>query len=50
MKIQIEDYNGNDILSFEIKDIKYENIFNYKNCNLADVDLDKTIRIQYSNK
>ena len=48
MKVMIEDYNGNDICSFEC--IVIEGIGNFENCNIADIDKDeyeiKQIRIQ----
>ena len=33
MKVIVEDYNGNDLCSFEAFAIK-----NFKNCNVADID------------
>ena len=36
MKIIIEDYNGNDLCSFEAFEIK-----NFKDCSVADIDLDE---------
>ena len=45
MKVMIEDYNGNDICSFECSDFK-----NPINCSIADIDEDEEgihyIRIQ----
>ena len=38
MKIEIEDYNGNTMMSFKLE-----------NCNIADVEED-SIRIQSNNK
>ena len=36
MKVIIEDYNGNDLCSFEAFEIK-----DFKNCSVADIDLDE---------
>ena len=36
MKIIIEDYNGNDLCSFEALEIN-----NFKDCNVADIDVDE---------
>ena len=48
MKVIIEDYNGNDLCSFEC--ITREVITKLKNCNIADIDEDEyglqEIRIQ----
>tara|TARA_R100001594_G_scaffold6641_1_gene18715 strand:+ start:637 stop:789 length:153 start_codon:yes stop_codon:yes gene_type:complete len=45
MKVIIEDFNGNDLCSFEAFEIK-----DFKNCSVADIDEDeegiKYIRLQ----
>ena len=52
MKIIIEDYNGNDLCSFEC--ITREAITELKNCNITDIDEDEyglqEIRIQLEEK
>ena len=49
MKIIIEDYNGNDLCSFEAFEIK-----NFKDCSVADIDEDEEgityMRLQLNNK
>ena len=57
MKIIIEDYNGNDLCSFDVYENKFEprlpithTIKRFVDCNVADVDEDengiKQVRIQ----
>tara|TARA_R100000388_G_C7101434_1_gene92279 strand:+ start:21 stop:194 length:174 start_codon:yes stop_codon:yes gene_type:complete len=49
MKIFIEDYNGNDLCSFEVP-VYFAGIYAENNCSIADVDIDENgneyIRIQ----
>ena len=55
MKIIIEDYNGNDLCSFEAFEIKNfsANSLTLKDCSLADIDKDEEgiryIRLQLNN-
>ena len=54
MKIQIEDYNGNDLCSFKINTFAHGNgiddVGDFKDCNYADMDEDDNgelyIRVQ----
>lgn len=50
MKIQIEDYRGNDLCSFAIDNISGGDIKDFKDCNYADIDEDENgdlyIRVQ----
>jgi len=50
MKIQIEDYRGNDLCSFAIDNISVSSIKDFKDCNYADMDEDENgdlyIRVQ----
>jgi hypothetical protein len=50
MKIQIEDYRGNDLCSFAIDNFSEGDIKDFKDCNYADMDEDENgelyIRVQ----
>jgi hypothetical protein len=54
MKIQIEDYRGNDLCSFSIDNIRGYDIKDFKDCNYADIDEDENgdlyIRVQLENE
>lgn len=47
MKILIENYNGDTIMSFEINNNKITNMLN---CDIADITFDNEIRVQQIDK